>query len=318
MRAAKGCWRALHTAGHNPCLLWHGGQRMRPRQHPAQRCLVTRTALPRCRACPPPSGQMRISKERNATLPRPAWEAHVEASFAAVQRRLPALRFHADSRRAMVRAAGGASGSSEGPACLPAAAKPPPPVLEACQANDPIVPALRRSGTRWSEPSQPTTAGPWTRRRLRRARPTPSQKSACSGVCVEGGSRRAAGDLWPSREHPTPCACAAAPHLASLPSCAPPARLRLCLAVDAPGEPRHLLRPGEADLTLKLKGVDPGALPDWHTGAADAAQAASTCVCPECMRQPPVTVERSSCGTHRRCRPGAQRARRGAGRQGGG
>ena len=48
-------------------------------------------------------------------------------------------------------------------------------------------------------------------------------------------------------------------------------RLRRCLAVDAPaGErhPRHLLEPGQADLTLKLKGIDPGTFPaydrDWR------------------------------------------------------
>ena len=69
---------------------------------------------------------------------------------------------------------------------------------------------------------------------------------------------------------------AAAGSLNSRPCPAPaprarPARLRLCLAVDAPAEPRHLLRPGEADLTLKLKGVDPGALPRWHEGAVGPA-----------------------------------------------
>lgn len=48
----------------------------------------------------------------------------------------------------------------------------------------------------------------------------------------------------------------------------PQSRLRLCLAVDAAagGQKPHLLRPGQADLTLKLKGVDPAALPTYDQG----------------------------------------------------
>lgn len=60
-------------------------------------------------------------------------------------------------------------------------------------------------------------------------------------------------------------------------------RLRLCLAVDAaPGadHPRHLLRPGESDLSMKLKGVDPAAPPDWHTGEWGGASAAGGRVLP--------------------------------------
>lgn len=58
-------------------------------------------------------------------------------------------------------------------------------------------------------------------------------------------------------------------------------RLRLCLAVDAAPGGRHLLRPGEADLTLKLKGVDPARPPTWHKGGcgtgAGAALAVACC-----------------------------------------
>lgn len=58
-------------------------------------------------AFPPLHRTCLARQERNATLPRAQWEEYVERSFAAVQRRLPALRFRADSRRAMVRAGAG-------------------------------------------------------------------------------------------------------------------------------------------------------------------------------------------------------------------
>lgn len=53
--------------------------------------------------------QLRVAKERNATLPRSAWEADVERSFEAVERRLPAFRLDR---------------CSEGPSCAAAGAIP--------------------------------------------------------------------------------------------------------------------------------------------------------------------------------------------------
>ena len=97
-----------------------------------------------------------------------------------------------------------------------------------------------------------------------------------------GVLRCAAAALPACRQQPRAAACGGCPHASPLlPPCRlPPPRLRQCLAVDAaaPGTREHLLRPGESDLTLKLKGVDPEALPDWGDGAPVCGQVVPACV----------------------------------------
>ncbi|PRW59880.1 hypothetical protein C2E21_1458 [Chlorella sorokiniana] len=135
--------------------------------------------------------QLRIDPERNATLPRAEWEADVERSFEAVERRLPALRLDRSSRRTMI----------------------------------------------WHEVERSITTDD--------GQPLDPEAAA-------------AGVAYPFREVGV-------------------LRLRLCLAVVAPTgvrHPKHLLRPGEADLTLKLKGVDPGAPPTWDQGLPEQVEGA--------------------------------------------